>query len=280
MSWRARGSLVPVIAAVAVLAGSCGGEKVESGRGNRSGVADVSDPAWAALAEKSIWFGHQSVGFNMVEGMSELLAEHPSIPLRIVETRSPDETAASVFAHGRNGENKQPETKIDAFARLMDEGMGYRVDIAFFKFCYVDIDGGADVDALFDSYRTTMTRLKADYPDTLFVHVTAPVTRVQSGPKAWVKKVIGRTPGGAEENIPRNRFNRKMREEYAGKEPLFDLAELEATATDGGRTTFNVDGVDYEALTPDYTDDGGHLNEKGRRWVAEQLLVFLSGLAG
>jgi len=29
---------------------------------------------------------------------------------------------------------------------------------------------------------------------------------------------------------------------------------------------------------PDYTDDGGHLNERGRKIVAEQLLIFLSNL--
>ena len=34
----------------------------------------------------------------------------------------------------------------------------------------------------------------------------------------------------------------------------------------------------YYSMAPEYTTDGGHLNETGRKRVAEQLLIFLANL--
>ena len=42
--------------------------------------------------------------------------------------------------------------------------------------------------------------------------------------------------------------------------------------------TFEKDGRTYYALAPLYTNDGGHLNETGRKVVAEKLLYFLASL--
>ena len=59
---------------------------------------------------------------------------------------------------------------------------------------------------------------------------------------------------------------------------LFDLALIEATFPDGSGNVHQKDGQSFQALVPEYTYDGGHLNEKGRRIVAEQLIIFLSNL--
>ena len=69
-----------------------------------------------------------------------------------------------------------------------------------------------------------------------------------------------------------------LSKEFAGKEPLFDLAAVEATTLDGKRTAFEHRGTPFHALLPAYTDDGGHLNKQGRRVAAEQLLILLAGL--
>jgi lysophospholipase L1-like esterase len=58
------------------------------------------------------------------------------------------------------------------------------------------------------------------------------------------------------------------------------MAAVESTYPDGRPCTFRVAGRTYESLVPEYTTDGGHLNERGRRAVAAQLLVFLAGLTG
>jgi len=70
-----------------------------------------------------------------------------------------------------------------------------------------------------------------------------------------------------------------LRHAYVGREPFFDLAKLESTFPNGSQSTFTKDGNIYAALVPDYTNDGGHLNEKGRRIVAEHLLVYLAQLS-
>ena len=78
--------------------------------------------------------------------------------------------------------------------------------------------------------------------------------------------------------IKRNEFNDMMRNEYEDREPIFDLALIESTFLDGKREMYQENDIIYYSLVPDYTNDGGHLNEKGRKLVAEQLLIFLSEL--
>jgi lysophospholipase L1-like esterase len=39
-----------------------------------------------------------------------------------------------------------------------------------------------------------------------------------------------------------------------------------------------MDGKTYYHLVPDYTNDGGHLNETGRKLVAEQLLLTIAAI--
>jgi hypothetical protein len=99
--------------------------------------------------------------------------------------------------------------------------------------------------------------------------------------KAWwkslkdrIKDLIGKT--NFYDNRKRNQFNEMMRNEYSGKEPLFDLAKIESTYPDGKELTSIKDGKVQYTLIPDYTYDGGHLNERGRIMVAEKLLLFLA----
>ena len=66
---------------------------------------------------------------------------------------------------------------------------------------------------------------------------------------------------------------------YGGKEPIFDLAQIESTYPDGTRATFDWQGQTYERMIPEYGSDGRHLNESGRQRVAENLIMFLSPLS-
>jgi len=110
------------------------------------------------------------------------------------------------------------------------------------------------------------------------IHITAPLSTIQKGPKALIKKIIRKTPSGYDNNIKRNMFNKMIRKEYSEKSPIFDLAEIESTYKDGTREVFYKEKRKYFSLVPAYTDDGDHLNEFGRRIVAEQLLIFLANL--
>ncbi len=70
-----------------------------------------------------------------------------------------------------------------------------------------------------------------------------------------------------------------LRKEYEGKEPFFDLANIESTFPHGKRASFAKNGSIYYSMVPEYTYDGGHLNKVGRRRITEQLLVFLANLS-
>jgi len=255
---------------------SCDGGKVVEQKVQYNFLNDVPASSWEKLSKKKIFFGHQSVGFNIIEGLKDLMKENPHIKLNIVETNNPDAFNKGIFAHSRVGKNVDPKSKIDEFAKFTEQGIGENADIAFFKFCYVDVKSETDSQKVFDDYKKSMTLLNKQYPKTQFIHVTVPLKQKQTSPKAWIKKIIGRPIGGYDDNIKRTEFNELLINEYDGKEPIYDLAKIESTRPDGKRETFSSDGKTYYALVPGYTYDGGHLNETGRKKAAEQLLILLT----
>ncbi len=234
---------------------------------------------WQKLSEKRIFFGHQSVGYNIMEGVNDILKEHPGIAVKLTETNDPRVFDAPIFAHSQLGENGDSRSKIDAFVALMGQGLGNRVDLAFFKFCFVDVTGGTDIQKVFNYYVQKMEYLEQKYPKTTFIHVTVPLTIVQSGPKAWIKRLIGRYPDGYSDNVKRNEYNELLRKRYSGKEPIFDLAKAESLLPDGRYANFTQGGRAFDYLPQEYTTDGGHLNEKGRQIVAQHLLLLLANLS-
>lgn len=239
--------------------------------GTATHAAPTADEV-AAVAKRRVFFGHQSVGGNILDGVAEVTGG----AVRVVSSREASAFDAPGVVHTLVGQNEQPLTKAADFERAM-EAVGERADIAFFKLCYVDFDASTDVDAVFEAYRGALTRLKAKYPKVTFVAVTAPLTTVQTGPKAWLKNAFGSGAWGEKENVKRQAFNEKLREAFRG-EPLFDLARLEALRPDGTTQSFTRNGAVVPALVPAYSDDGGHLNEAGRKAVAEALVKFLAAL--
>jgi len=242
-------------------------------------IKSISEAKLKRLSEIKVFFGHQSVGFNIMDGLQDLMKENPKIKLNIAETTDKSDFNASLFAHARAGNNTKPKSKIDAFKNFIEKGIGNQADIAFLKFCYIDFNEKTDVTNVFAEYREVMSHLKNSYPKTTFVHVTVPLTSLQAGLKAFTKKIIGRPLRGYDDNVIRNQFNELIKTEYSGKDPIFDLAEIESTYPAGKRSSFKKDGMTYYSMVPEYTYDGGHLNEAGRKIVAEQLLVLLSDIA-
>lgn len=223
---------------------------------------------WRALTSRRIYFGHQSVGQNLLDGVRQVADN-----LRLIE----DDTAAALqqpgIAHSRIGKNRDPKSKIDAFAAVMHNGIGNVADIAFFKLCYVDVTADTDVHQLFNHYAKTMTALRSTYPRTTFMHVTVPLT---IAPPVWrllAGRVLNRPVHSVADNIVRNRYNDLVRRAYAGNEALFDLALHEVN----GRGIVRGDARGhFWALDSRLTDDGGHLNAEGRRTVATAFLDCLT----
>ena len=228
-----------------------------------SNVVHAADPVLHAglqrLSRERVYFGHQSVGANILQGVKELSAKE-GVPIFIKDERVP--------------QNGDPLRKLESFRNSV--GSGSRYDVALLKFCYVDIDADTDVAGLFDQYRMTINELRAKNPRTVFVHATLPLTTVQTGPKAWVKRLLGRSPYGTVENVRRDEYNRLLRATYAGREPIFDLARIESTAPDGHPVAVTWEGITAPAMAPDYTNDGGHLNAAGRARAAREFVAVLS----
>lgn len=228
------------------------------------------------VAQRRIYFGHQSVGSNLLDGVKQL-AEKAGVPIRVAETPSASGVPPATFGHTAVAKNGDPLLKLQSFEQAMGQQPA-GVDVALVKFCYVDISADTDAKALFARYRATMDSLKTRHPGTTFMHVTAPLTIAQGGLKASLKNLIGRVPYGVIENQRREEFNSLIRQTYQGKEPIFDLARIESTAPDGSAVAVEWKGGLSPAMAPEYTDDGGHLNAAGRLRAARDLVSVLASI--
>ena len=266
----------PLLVTLAVAGCGRGSSDVSNSTGSL--LDSVSSEKWKALAGRKIFFAHKSVGYNIVQGITEIEAVEPRIGVRLLESGNPADFESAVFAHAENGKNGDPVGKLAAFRNSMKSGIGDRVDVAVLKFCWADFTADTKLDELFAEYKRTMTELKTAYPHATFVHVTVPLTVTQAGVKAWVKTAIGRPVFGLQENIARNRYNELIRHEYKGREPMFDLASWESTGPDGSEQKYTAEDAAYNELNHLYNSDGGHLNSDGRQWIAGHFLVFLANL--
>jgi hypothetical protein len=268
---------------IALVILSCSGGKMETGKSSLPALKDVPIEAWQKLSQKKVYFGHQSVGYNIIDGIRDVVKVDPKIKLNLVETSNPSNFNVPIFAHSAIGENTNPKSKSDAFANIIISGLGEKVDIALFKFCYVDFELNTDIPKTFDQYKNTIGQLRREYPKVIFIHMTTPLTTPPTGiidrVKRVIKILIGRPVAHIEDNLLREEFNTLIRREFGGTDPIFDLAAIESTHPDGKKETFERKGKMYLSLVPEYTNDGGHLNEMGRKVVAEQLLILLAKIA-
>lgn len=249
-------------------------------------IDQISKEQWSTLDEKTIFFGHQSVGYNILDGVKVTIQHNPYVNLKIVKLGEPldfDSNKKGILFHAEIGRNFDAYSKVDAFVNWMNQKIGNNVDIAFMKFCFVDIGTETDIKALFEYYKKNMAELKKKFPSTKFVHFTVPLLADQTGLAKWkhrlkgiIKKILGKNE--FYENVNKFAFNEMVRAEYLGKEPVFDLAAIESTYPDGKRSTVHVGGKAIETMVPAYTNDGGHLNAEGQKKVAEKLLAFLATL--
>jgi len=258
-----------------IVASACGRKNLESTALASAPV--LSDQERTSLATKKIFFGHQSVGSNIVQGIRDVMSEDPRLKLTIVKSPNPQSISTPAFVEFEIGKNGDPQSKNEAFAAILDKGIGTQGGIVMYKYCYVDIDSSTDIQRMFENYRKEISTLKGKYPSLKIVHITIPLTTVEPTAKAWVKSILGKTTA-QDVNVKRNEFNNLLRTTYAGTDPIFDLAEVESTHSDGSRSYFTRGAEKIYTLAPEFTTDGGHLNEAGRRAAAELLLQVLAKL--
>ena len=215
------------------------------------------------LLSTRIFFGHQSVGRDILAGISGLAPELP-----ITNAAAGVDGPALIEANiGENGDAGSKDRAFLEAVRALDPGQ-----VAIYKYCYVDMSADTDPDALFADYQGTLTVASAT--GVRAIPVTMPITTVAPSWKRGIKQLLGK-PTDLELNARRQHFNELLREAYADG-PLIDLARFEATREDGSIRTAPFNGQPVEVLVAAYTDDGAHLNSRGRRWVAARFLESLS----
>lgn len=227
------------------------------------------------ISENNIYFGHQSVGYNILDGIKHWINE-TGVSVKLIESREYSDIDDPSFTHFQIGENLNPKLKTDDFYNFVSNIDQLNRSLVFFKFCYVDILRTTNVDSIFNYYKKRMLILKDKYPYHQMVLFTLPLTSIQKGFKVYVKKIIYGPTNQMADNIKRNEFNNRILEELGNEFPVFDLARIEGTLPDGKMNTFTHKGKSYLALYNEYTTDGGHLNEKGSQIVAYNLLAFLA----
>jgi len=245
--------------------------------GGAAGAAP--DPALRAqleqLAKARVFFAHQSVGANLIEGL-QAIARDNGVALQTRDVAREPSVPNQTFGHVFVGENGKPLAKLDEYKDRLVKQRSAPPELAMVKLCFLDFTADTDPKAVFARYQADMAVLRAQLPGTRFVHVTTPLTTIESGPKAWLKRLTGRSPWGVVENQRREQYNQLMRAAYSGREPFFDLAKLESTAEDGSRTLTNSGDTQTAALTAAYTTDGSHLNATGERIAARGLVGVLA----
>jgi len=228
----------------------------------------VTGEELSGVATLRVFFGHMSVGANVLTGMESLYAAKGSDDLHLVEFSRSDPlpaVAGGAILHTWIGENGDPVGKLRNFDAVLRSGLADQVDVAILKFCYVDVTRDTDVDALFAQYRTTLDGLERDYPKVRFLHATAPLTVAPSGIREKALALLGQ-----DDNHVRARYNALVRAAYP-PDRLFDIAAVEATAPEG---TAPDGGT--PALYRSYTTDGGHLNEPASALAAAAMVRLLS----
>ncbi len=213
------------------------------------------------LRSSRIYFGHQSVGRNILDGLAGLTEGAIAVaPLDSARGSS------QFFVESQIGRNGEPATKCAHFRKDIEKLSG-TVEIALMKFCYIDFDNDTQVESVFRTYKATIQALRSEFPQMTLVHTTAPLKSSGSPLKGLIKRVLGRPDLGGQANLKRCRFNELLRQQYRN-EPIFDLAAVESTNPRGGRSSFVLDGQTGYSLASEYTDDGGHLNPLGSQLAA------------
>jgi len=239
----------------------------------------TSDPSSAlrALATRRVFFGHQSVGGNLLDGVRDWLRES-GISWPIVEPAGAPRDGGALI-HAAVGHNGQPSTKCRDFRQLLDSGTLGHVDVAVLKYCYVDVQEAGDVSALVREYRDTLEDLARRHPTTVVVPVTVPLTHAEGGLGVVARELLGRPNPSKLKNLARQAFNDALRQGWSAT-PIFDLAAAESTRPDGTNNTFTYQGRQGQNLVAAYTDDGRHLNATGRRAVAAAFVQTLAAAVG
>jgi hypothetical protein len=230
------------------------------------------------LGQERVFFGHQSVGENILDGLGKIINENPEAQLNLLNWTDSLRLSQNFFVGGFVGKNLKPRSKFDDYVRFVEKLGPANLSIALMKLCFVDVTQQTDVDKIFGEYVSTIESLKQKHPSTTFVHVTVPLTAEVDIARRIYRSLRGWTIDHVADNGARERYNEKLRRHFAS-EPIFDLAVVESTHPNGSREGGQAPSGTYYSLVKEYASDEGHLNEYGRKIVARELVRTLAQVA-
>jgi len=215
-------------------------------------------------------FGHQSVGRNIMDGLNALEGQDSKYSTNIIPsdfyldvTRQQYLDYGSIFGQQNSGSNGNPSSKNAEFFGFLNSNDDL-VNVAFLKYCYVDVTNTIPAQQVFDNYKVAVDLFEASHPDVTLVHFTNPITP---------------SPSDTLNNVQRNIYRDLILQEYGNIGYVFDLADLESWYN-GAYTTFDYGGNTYLRMNDAYSLDGqGHLNSVGGQMVAKALWVMMKELA-
>jgi hypothetical protein len=97
---------------------------VATDRARETGDSSVIDDLTSDLrvvAKTQIYFGHQSVGSNMLDGFRQIADEKRVDAIQIVDLGREHAASDAFFAHSSVGKNGDPRSKVDEFAEKIRE---------------------------------------------------------------------------------------------------------------------------------------------------------------
>jgi hypothetical protein len=100
-------------------------------------MSNVTVEAAQEVLKKTIYFGHQSVGNNILSGIKLIAPEFKDYLVDIADVADID--SVPNFYHSRVGANVNPQSRIEDFKRILETRFNDAADLAFLKFCYVDV---------------------------------------------------------------------------------------------------------------------------------------------
>lgn len=223
------------------------------------------------ISHENIYFGHRSVGENIIAGLNKLISENGRHAVIIKDFKNSSQIESNYFMHSNIGQNGDPKSKFEEFSRIVNDLVSKNLDVAMMKLCFVDITKNTNLDEVFGSYVKMIDSLQNKYPNLTIIHFSVPL---KTKPSLLVKiknMIKGRDDYDLQDEVARNKYNELLYLKYS-KDKIFDLAEIESTYPNGKREFVNVEGKPCYILIKDYTDDGGHLNTVGQQVVSEKLI--------
>lgn len=249
----------------------------------------------ATIAQYAGFWGHRSIGDNIIAGFNRMITANTGCGLTVPFAASGTDIAIGRWAGAYVGTNGHARSKLDGLTPagsvyttenpgfrswLEDHGIGDALNnlgpgksFAFLKEGYVDFHAStstwcatpADVDALFELYKSYVATWQARWPNIRFLHCGSGSMNVNNGP-----------------HILRYYWFQKLRD-YYGATNVCDLQLIQNTDAQGahlgtfseGTTQGSLPGTNIPYVLMAYDDGSGHLNTTGQDWVAARMVDWL-----